>query len=119
MTHISAFYSASSHHSNSGNAFSSTWTTSVHPHRLALIFMVLSTGSLYDLETDPNDFSVAERYYKLATASLSIANFLDASTIPALQCLVSCSYLSSIRFGIPELTLSFYLSTLWRTITFT
>lgn len=83
LSYISSFYSTPY------SANENDWTSDVHPHKLSLIYMILSTGSLYDQSSDPNDFSIAKDFYHLATESLSICNFLDAPTIPALQCLVS------------------------------
>lgn len=56
-------------------------------HRLAILFLVLATGSLLDLDS-PALSDESMQYYHLGRASLSLDSVLEFQSIPALQALV-------------------------------
>ncbi len=60
----------------------------VHPHSLALLFVILALGTLLNLEVPPNDPS-AEEFYLLAQSCLAKGDFLRVNTIASVQALVS------------------------------
>lgn len=57
----------------------------ISPHRLALVFAVLSHGALMDLNREPYS-SYAEHLHQLARASLAASPFLQGNcpTLPTL-----------------------------------
>ncbi|KAF8575545.1 hypothetical protein K439DRAFT_1419688 [Ramaria rubella] len=57
---------------------------SVLPHRLALVFAVLSHGALMDLNREPCS-AYAEQLHQLARASLAASPFLQEPTLPVIQ----------------------------------
>jgi hypothetical protein len=57
------------------------------PHDLALFFVVLATGTYYNLELASDDSSIDD-YLKASKLCLAKGNFLESNTIPALQTLV-------------------------------
>ena len=59
-------------------------------HRLALMFMVLSIGSLMNTSLPAYNLE-AEKYHQLARASLFHHSFFDNPTINAVQALVSAT----------------------------
>ncbi|KAG6915269.1 hypothetical protein DXG01_012404 [Tephrocybe rancida] len=61
-------------------------TDAVHSHRLAVFFMILANGNLYD-ETQPDATNVAEQYYALARAALSLDSILIEVTCSTVQAL--------------------------------
>ncbi|KAG6899879.1 hypothetical protein C0993_005849 [Termitomyces sp. T159_Od127] len=61
-------------------------TDSLHSHRLAVFFMVLANGNLYD-ESHPDAAAVAEQYYALARAAFSLDSILLEVTCATVQAL--------------------------------
>lgn len=59
----------------------------VDSHRLAVLYMVLALGTLFDLD-QPYLSVEATQYYQLARAALSLDSVLEHQTIPAIQALV-------------------------------
>lgn len=57
-------------------------------HRLALLYMVLATGALLDLDRPPNNPD-SMHYYQLGRAALSLESVLDEPSFTAAQALVS------------------------------
>jgi len=60
-------------------------TDGLHSHRLAVFFMVLANGNLYD--SHPSAATVAEQYYALARAALSLDSILLEVTCATVQAL--------------------------------
>ncbi len=60
----------------------------VHPQQLALVFMILAIGTLYNLELPLHD-PQAEEYLALSKACLARGDFLNHNTIPGVQAVVS------------------------------
>ncbi|KAF8074813.1 hypothetical protein FPV67DRAFT_1665576 [Lyophyllum atratum] len=60
-------------------------TDALHSHRLAVFFMVLANGNLYD--SHPSAVAVAEHYYALARAALSLDSVLLEVTCATVQAL--------------------------------
>jgi hypothetical protein len=56
-------------------------------HNLAVLYMVLALGTLFDLEKPPNS-PEATHYYQLGRAALSLDSVLEKQTILAIQALV-------------------------------
>lgn len=54
-----------------------------HPHKLSVLFMVLSLGVLFDTRLPPFHPS-ARKYYSCAWAALSLSNFTDINTLESL-----------------------------------
>ncbi|KNZ76146.1 hypothetical protein J132_11368 [Termitomyces sp. J132] len=61
-------------------------TDALHSHRLAVFFMVLANGNLYD-ESQPKAAAVAEQYYALARAAFSLDSILVEATCATVQAL--------------------------------
>ncbi|KAG6815799.1 hypothetical protein H0H87_011243 [Tephrocybe sp. NHM501043] len=61
-------------------------TDALHSHRLAVFFMILANGNLYD-ESHSDPFTVAEVYYALARAALSLDSILVEVTCATVQAL--------------------------------
>lgn len=61
-------------------------TDALHSHRLAVFFMVLANGNLYD-ESHPDAAAVAEQYYALARAAFSLDSILLEVTCATVQAL--------------------------------
>ncbi|KAF8514037.1 fungal-specific transcription factor domain-containing protein [Gautieria morchelliformis] len=56
----------------------------ISPHRLALVFAILSHGALMDLSREPYS-AYAEQLHQLARASLAASPFLQEPTLPVIQ----------------------------------
>ncbi|KAG6837163.1 hypothetical protein H0H93_013753 [Arthromyces matolae] len=61
-------------------------TDTIHSHSLAVFFMVLANGNLYD-ESQPDAIAVSEQYYALARAALSLDSILIEVTCATVQAL--------------------------------
>ncbi|KAG6861339.1 hypothetical protein C0995_001318 [Termitomyces sp. Mi166 len=61
-------------------------TDALHSHRLAVFFMILANGNLYD-ESQPDAAAVAEQYYALARAAFSLDSILVEVTCATVQAL--------------------------------
>ncbi|KAG6889960.1 hypothetical protein C0992_003440 [Termitomyces sp. T32_za158] len=61
-------------------------TEGLHSHRLAVFFMILANGNLYD-ESQPDAAAVAEQYYALARAAFSLDSILLEVTCATVQAL--------------------------------
>ena len=61
---------------------------SIHPQQLALVYMILAMGSLYNLELPQHD-PQAEEFLSLSKACLSRGDFLNHNTIAGVQTIVS------------------------------
>jgi hypothetical protein len=55
---------------------------------LALLFIILAMGTLFNLELLPND-PASDRYLRLAEISLGLGEFLKRNTLAGLQTVVS------------------------------
>ncbi|CAO1616769.1 unnamed protein product [Jaminaea pallidilutea] len=64
------------HHSSSSVA---------HPHRLALIFSVLSLGVLFDVAPGAKESGAAEHFYQCSWAALSFSNLNNHNSIESVQ----------------------------------
>ncbi|KAF5383832.1 hypothetical protein D9615_003679 [Tricholomella constricta] len=60
-------------------------TDALHSHRLAVFFMILANGNLYD--SHPSAVAVAEQYHALARAALSLDSVLVEVTCATVQAL--------------------------------
>ena len=60
----------------------------IHPHGLAVLFLVFALGTLLDLDL-PYLHAEASQYYQLGRAALSLDSVLESQSIPAIQALVS------------------------------
>jgi len=60
----------------------------VNPQEIALIFIVLAVGTLFNLEILPHHPS-AHRYFRLSQQSLCKGDFLNRNTVAGLQTVVS------------------------------
>ncbi|EKM50386.1 uncharacterized protein PHACADRAFT_263665 [Phanerochaete carnosa HHB-10118-sp] len=69
----------------------------VDSHRLAVLYMVLALGTLFDLEQSYMSVE-ATQYYQLARASLSLDSVLEHQTIPAIQALVLMCHFMFMSF---------------------
>lgn len=70
------------------DAQSSSSGTRVNPQEIALIFIVLAVGTLFNLEILPHHPS-AHRYFRLSQQSLCKGDFLNRNTVAGLQTVVS------------------------------
>lgn len=60
----------------------------IHPHRLAVLFMICATSAVCD-GTKGNPISEYEEYLTLAKASLALKSLAEEPTIMAVQAVVS------------------------------
>lgn len=73
--------------------------SALHPHRLAILFAVLSIGTIFDLES-PAEPEASRKYYSYSWAALSLSNFTEAPSLEALIALHLIGfYLTSRRGG--------------------
>ncbi len=66
------------------------WTSETHPHKLALVFIILAVGLWFNFDTvmqSDQDKERADRYFKLCTQCLAVTNFLSNNTMSSVQTL--------------------------------
>ncbi|WVW86513.1 hypothetical protein I302_108562 [Kwoniella bestiolae CBS 10118] len=66
---------------------SQEWTQDTHPHKLALIFIVLAMGSLVNPDSNSNHNGESQTLFEAAEVALSISNFMKDHTIASVQTL--------------------------------
>ncbi len=94
--HIAAFYPGA--HASTG-APPSASADARHPHALALIFMILSLGTMFDVQRTRAD-GKPESYFRSAWKLLSLSNAQDQYTIESVQAYhLIGQYLSNRRSG--------------------
>ncbi|WRT66045.1 uncharacterized protein IL334_002997 [Kwoniella shivajii] len=64
-----------------------SWNQDTHPHKLALIFIVLAMGSLVNPDSDPSTNEESKTLCEAAEVALSISNFMKDHTIASVQTL--------------------------------
>ncbi|KAK7679489.1 hypothetical protein QCA50_017543 [Cerrena zonata] len=69
----------------------------IHPHGLAVLFLVFALGSLLDLEQEYLH-AEASQYYQLGRAALSLDSVLESQSIPAIQALLLMSHYMFLSF---------------------
>lgn len=69
----------------------------IDSHRLAVLYMVLALGTLFDLG-QPYLCVEATQYYQLARAAISLDSLLEHQTIPAIQALVLMCHFMFMSF---------------------
>ncbi|KAF9030945.1 hypothetical protein BDZ89DRAFT_1064266 [Hymenopellis radicata] len=74
------------HVKDRGNGVSNAAQT-ISAHKLAVLFMLFSLGSLVDLTLDPDNFE-SDNYYHLGRAALSLRSIFDSPEISTVQAVV-------------------------------
>lgn len=75
---------------------------SIHPHRLALLFGILSLASLQKVGCGLRDLS-AKRYYILACSAISLAPIISEASCATIQAIFTChTFLHSSDRGASE-----------------
>lgn len=67
-----------------------TFSPRVNPQEIALVYMIMAQGTLYNIEMPYSDPS-AEEWLHLSQRALVKGDFLATNTVPGLQTLVSIS----------------------------
>ncbi|KAK4684896.1 hypothetical protein P7C73_g5268, partial [Tremellales sp. Uapishka_1] len=62
------------------------WTHETHPHKLALLYVVLAMGSLFNLEVESGK-EPGKKYYEYCTECLALGDLLRQNTMASLQTL--------------------------------
>jgi len=86
LSHFEAFYSADRHLPPS--LVTDEWTSETHPHKLALLFVVMAMGAYYDPQqsTGPAfDEGKAQAYHALCVEALELSS--NDPTVASLQTL--------------------------------
>ncbi|GFZ43075.1 hypothetical protein JCM24511_00793 [Saitozyma sp. JCM 24511] len=64
-----------------------SWTQDTHPHKLALVFIILSIGSLLAPDVDSHHNEESQTFFEAAEVALSIVNFMKEHTTASVQTL--------------------------------